>query len=143
VVNAAGTLGGRPVGALRISGADERPRHRGLSHHSLTAYGRVALLPADLAVPDFTGAARLDISQPAAVADLAESVVRGAASLTLHRQILVELSGLDQALRRSPVRLSTMGRDIDADPAYFLASAAAGRHAASLLGRDSGVSRTE
>jgi hypothetical protein len=135
VVNAAGTLGGRPVGALRISGADERPRHRGLSHHSLTAYGRVALLPADLAVPDLADAARLDISQPAAVADLAESVVRGAASLTLHRQILVRLSGLDQALRRSPVRLSTMGRDFDGDPAYFLASAAAGRHAASLLGR--------
>jgi hypothetical protein len=147
VVNAAGTLGGRPVGALRISGADERPRHRGLSHHSLTAYGRVALLPADLAVPDLADAARLDISQPAAVADLAESVVRGAASLTLHRQILVRLSGLDQALRRSPVRLSTMGRDFDGDPAYFLASAAAGRHAASLLGRgpenNGGVNRTE
>jgi len=133
VVNAAGTLGGRPVGALRISGADERARHRGLSHHSLTAYGRVALLPADLAVPDFAHAARLEISQSADVVDLAESVLSGAASLTLHRQILVDLNGLDQALRRSPVRLSTMGRDFDGDPAYFLASAAAGRHAASLL----------
>jgi hypothetical protein len=147
VVNAAGTLGGRPVGALRISGADERPRHRGLSHHSLTAYGRVALLPADLAVPHFADAARLDISHAAAVADLAESVVSGAATLTLHRQVLVELDGLDQALRRSPVTLSTMGRDFDGDPAYFLASAAAGRHAASLLERgperDSGVNRTE
>jgi hypothetical protein len=147
VVNAAGTLSGRPVGALRISGADERPRHQGLSHHSLTAYGRVALLPADLAVPDLANAVHLDISQPAAVADLAESVVRGAASLTMHRQILVELSGLDQALRRSPVKLSTMGRDFDGDPAYFLASAAAGRHAASLLGRgperSGGVNRTE
>jgi hypothetical protein len=134
VVNAAGTLGGRPVGALRISGADERPRHRGLSHHSLTAYGRVALLPADIAVPDFADATRLDISSPAEVADLAESVVAGAASLTRHRQVLVQLSGLDQALRRSPVRLSTMGRDFDGDPAYFLAAAAAGRHAATLLG---------
>ena len=133
VVNAAGTLGGRPVGALRISGADERARHHGLSHHSLTAYGRVALLPADLAVPDFAHAARLEISQSADVVDLAESVLSGAASLTLHRQILVDLDGLDQALRRSPVRLSTMGRDFDGDPAYFLASAAAGRHAASLL----------
>jgi hypothetical protein len=133
VVNAAGTLGGRPVGALRISGADQRARHHGLSHHSLTAYGRVALLPADLAVPDFAHAARLEISQSADVVDLAESVLSGAASLTLHRQILVDLNGLDQALRRSPVRLSTMGRDFDGDPAYFLASAAAGRHAASLL----------
>ena len=134
VVNAAGTLGGRPVGALRISGADDRPRHRGLSHHSLTAYGRVALLPADLAVPDFADAARLDISSPAEVADLAESVVAGAASLTLHRQIMVQLGGLDRALRRSPIKLSTMGRDFDGDPAYFLAAAAAGRHAANLLG---------
>ena len=133
VVNAAGTLGGRPVGALRISGADQRARHHGLSHHSLTAYGRVALLPADLAVPDFAHAARLEISQSADVVDLAEAVLSGAASLTLHRQILVDLNGLDQALRRSPVRLSTMGRDFDGDPAYFLASAAAGRHAASLL----------
>jgi hypothetical protein len=147
VVNAAGTLGGRPVGALRVSGADERPRQQGLSHHSLTAYGRVALLPADLAVPNLADAVHLDISHRAAVADLAESVVRGAASLSMHRQILVELSGLDQALRRSPVKLSTMGRDFDGDPAYFLASAAAGRHAASLLGRgpegDGGVNRTE
>ena len=133
VVNAAGTLGGRPVGALRISGTDERSRHRGLSHHSLTAYGRVALLPADLAVPNLAGAARLDISQSTEVANLAESVITSAASLTRHRQILVELGGLDEALRRTPVRLSTMGRDFDGDPAYFLASAAAGRHAASLL----------
>ena len=32
-----------------------------------------------------------------------------------------------------PVRLSTMGRDLDQDYAYFLTSAAAGRHAAALL----------
>ena len=47
-VNAAGVLGGRPVASLRVSGADPRERHRGMSHHSLTAYGRVALHPADL-----------------------------------------------------------------------------------------------
>jgi hypothetical protein len=33
------------------------------------------------------------------------------------------------------LRLSTMGRDLDGDPAYFLAAAAAGRHAASLLAK--------
>jgi hypothetical protein len=32
--NAALALGGRPVLAARISGADERERHRGLSHHT-------------------------------------------------------------------------------------------------------------
>jgi Protein of unknown function (DUF3866) len=133
-INAAGTLGGRPVGALRISGADPRPRHHGLSHHSLTAYGRVALLPADLAVPDLAGASRLaGIAGLAEAAVLADDIAGKLAALNRHRQVLVELDGLDDALRDSPVRLSTMGRDLDADPAYFLACAAAGRHAASLL----------
>ena len=50
-VNAAAVLGGRPVASLRISEADARQRHRGVSHHSLTAYGRVALAGADVVVP--------------------------------------------------------------------------------------------
>ncbi len=51
VVNAVAVLGGRPVGALRLSDADPRERHRGVSHHALTAFGRVAMAPADLVVP--------------------------------------------------------------------------------------------
>jgi hypothetical protein len=121
-VNAIGTLGGRPVGSLRISDGDGRPRHRGVSHHSLTAYGRVALLPADLPVPDGLDpalAARVD----AALAPLADR----------HRLVRVPADGLIEALRASPVPLSTMGRGLDRDHAYFLAAAAAGRHAAALL----------
>jgi hypothetical protein len=34
VANVALSLGGVPVIAARVSGADERPRHRGLSHHT-------------------------------------------------------------------------------------------------------------
>ena len=115
-VNAVAALGGRPVGALRISAADPRPRHRGLSHHSLTAYGRVALAAADLPVPAGL-ALHLDL----------------AALRQRHRVVLVPTEGLEQALRDSPVALSTMGRNLDADYPYFLANAVAGRHAASLL----------
>jgi hypothetical protein len=123
-VNAAATLGGRPVGSLRISAADRRPRHRGVSHHSLTAYGRVALAPAELVVPD-----GLDPPLAAVVgAALAPLAAR-------HRIVTVPADGLDAALRALPVKLSTMGRDLDGDHAYFLAAAAAGRHAGSLLGR--------
>ena len=43
------------------------------------------------------------------------------------------VDGLEEALALSPVRLSTMGRGMDQDAASFLAAAAAGRHAASLL----------
>ena len=55
-VNAAATLGGRAVASLRVSQADARSRHQGVSHHSLTAYGRVALAPADVPVPLLPGA---------------------------------------------------------------------------------------
>jgi len=133
-VNAAATLGGRPVGSLRVSTADARPRHRGLSHHSLTAYGRVALLPADLAVPDLAGAGALTgIEGLAAVVALAPELDAAVAALPRHRAVRVPLAGLDTALTGSPVPLSTMGRRLDGDPAYFLAAAAAGRHAASLV----------
>src|SRR5699024_11447822 len=42
-LHAAAVLGGQGVATLRVSEADERERHRGLSHHSSTAYGRALL----------------------------------------------------------------------------------------------------
>jgi hypothetical protein len=133
-VNAVSTLAGRPVASLRVSGADPRPRHRGVSHHSLTAYGRVALAAADLPVPDLVTAGRLrGIAGLDAVVAMAAEVEAAARTLTRHRFVRVGLDGLDDALRSSPLRLSTMGRGLDGDPAYFLTAAAAGRHAAGLL----------
>jgi hypothetical protein len=120
-VNAVAALGGRPVASLRVSDADPRERHRGISHHSLTAYGRVALARADIVVPGLPG-------------ELGTRVAAAAAALgTRHAVITVPVDGLEAALRTCPVRLSTMGRGLDEDPAYFLATAAAGRHAARLL----------
>lgn len=133
-INAASILGGRPIGSLRISGADLRERHRGVSHHSLTAYGRVALTSADIVVPRFAEAEQLSgIAQLDQVAAMAPEIVAATATLSRHHLVEVSLNGLDRALLDSPVRLSTMGRGLDQDPAYFLAQAAAGRYAASLL----------
>jgi hypothetical protein len=120
-VNAVGVLGGRPVACLRVSAADPRPRHRGISHHSLTAYGRVALAPADVVVPGLVGELGAEIRAQAAV--LADR----------HTLVDVPVDGLVDALATSPTSLSTMGRGVDEELAYFLAAAAAGRHAAGLL----------
>ena len=120
-VNAAAALGGRPVASLRISFADQRDRHQGISHHSLTAYGRVALTRADVVIPE--------LAEPQA-ARIAGDVTPLAARHTL---VTVPVDGLEEALRACPVPLSTMGRSLDEDREYFLAAAAAGRHAASLL----------
>ncbi len=121
-VNAIAALGGRPVASLRLSDADPRERHQGVSHHSLTAYGRVALAACDVAVPALPEP--LGSRVAAQVAPLAAR----------HRLVTVPVDGLEDALRSCPVPLSTMGRGLDEDRAYFLAAAAAGRHAAGLLG---------
>jgi Protein of unknown function (DUF3866) len=127
-VNAVATLGGRPVACLRVSEADPRERHRGISHHSLTAYGRVALARADVVVPDLPG-------------PFGGRVAAQAAELgTRHSIITVPVDGLQTALEASPARLSTMGRGLTDDLAYFLAAAAAGRHASRLLRGDAAAS---
>src|SRR5690625_966924 len=122
-LNAAAVLGGQPVAALRVSEADPRERHRGVSHHSLTAYGRVALAPADVVVPVEEGELWQRVREQAA--DLCEPAGR-------HRMVEVPTDGLDAALAASPVRLSTMGRGPSDDRAAFIASAAAGGHSAGL-----------
>ncbi|WP_424531933.1 DUF3866 family protein [Sphaerisporangium viridialbum] len=120
-LNAAAVLGGRPVGALRVSEGDLRERHIGVSHHSLTAYGRVALAPAQVVVPELPG-------------QFGERVSAQAAELAARHELVgVPVDGLEEMLRNSPVKLSTMGRGLSEDLAGFLASAAAGRHVASLL----------
>jgi hypothetical protein len=116
-VNAAVAVGARPVAVLRMSGADPRPRHRGVSHHSLTAYGRVALVAADVVVP----------SSWAGLAEPARTV------LQRHRLVEVDDGGLLEVLRPWSPLLSSMGRGLDDDPVAFVAAAAAGRHAAGLL----------
>jgi hypothetical protein len=120
-VNAVNVLGGRAVAALRVSEADERARHRGVSHHSLTALGRVALTPADVIVPELDG-------------DLGVEVRKACEPLAArHRLVSVAVDGLLDALRTAPVPLSSMGRGLAEDPAYFLTAAAAGRHASTLV----------
>jgi hypothetical protein len=125
-VNAVAVLGGRPVASLRVSEADQRERHGGISHHSLTAYGRVALARADVVLPDLPG-------------EFGARVATAAASLAdRHTLVRVSVAGLREALEACPVPLSTMGRGLRDDPAYFLAAAAAGRHAATLQGSPDG-----
>jgi hypothetical protein len=78
-------------------------------------------LPADVVVPLLEGA-------------LGEEVRRMCAPLAeRHRLVEVSVDGLVDAMSQVPTPLSSMGRGLAADPAYFLAAAAAGRHAASLL----------
>ena len=119
--NAVAVLGGRTIGALRISDADPRPRHRGVSHHSLTAFGRVALAGVTLVAPRGLGS------------ELGSQVEEDLAGQPERNPVeWVDSAGLDEALAASPAQLSTMGRGLAEDRTYFLSAAAAGRYAAQI-----------
>ncbi|MDQ3958001.1 MAG: DUF3866 family protein [Actinomycetota bacterium] len=122
VLDAATALGGRAIACLRISFADERPRHRGISHHTVTALTLAATAPADVVVPQIDGALEVLLQRLAEtrVADRHRiHVARGAPGLDL--------------LRGTGIRVASMGRTLDEVPETFLAAAAAGAHAAEYL----------
>lgn len=124
MVNAVNVLGGRPVAIPRISFADPRPRHRGLSHHTVTALGLVALASCSVVLPE------LDNPEMSALLD--EQLARAWAP---DKHQLVTADGrpaLDELAGRG-VRVTSMGRTPEDDPAFFLAAGAAGIHAAGLV----------
>ena len=101
--------GGVPIIAVRWSGADERRRHRGLSHHTATILQRAN--HAVIAVPDGS-----------------ETVV-----IKDHPCESVDTGDVSQILERSGIQITTMGRSIAEDSVFFAYSAAAGIAAASRL----------
>jgi uncharacterized protein DUF3866 len=126
-LNAVGILGGRPVAALRVSFADPRERHRGVSHHSITALSKVALVPVHVAVPAVEDEGRRrSIWDPLREAALQE------------RHQLVETSGrpaLD-LLEEHGIEPESMGRKVAEDPEFFLAAGAAGVLAGRMAAKD-------
>lgn len=100
----AAALGGRTVCCLRASSADERERHRGLSHHSRTVLAlcsrrHVAVWPRGF------GDAPEGLPAEVRIAD-------GAPGLAL--------------LRERGVKVTSMGRTPEQDPLFFHAASAAG-----------------
>ncbi|MGH2597437.1 MAG: DUF3866 family protein [Actinomycetota bacterium] len=116
-LNAATSLGGRPIPALRVSFADARERHRGVSHHSLTILRDVCLVQTDVPVPVLEND------------EQREAVWNALGSAHLEdRHQLVEVDGqpaLDELVARG-VEIRSMGRGVGEDPAFFLAAGAAG-----------------
>ena len=114
-LNAVASLEGRPIAALRLSFADARPRHQVVSHHTLTALSRIALTPVMVAVPDL----------PVEQARVVEDALSAAGVWERHQRQNVEMSALDDIDVRD-VRVKTMGRGPEQDPAFFAAAYAAG-----------------
>jgi hypothetical protein len=115
-LNAARALDGRPIPSLRLSFADDRDRHRGLSHHSRTILRDVCLVETNVPVPVLPDPQRAVVWDALRAAGLHE------------RHQLVEVDGrpaLDELAARG-IEVRSMGRTPEDDPAFFLAAGAAG-----------------
>lgn len=120
-INRVGVLHGHAVALPRVSFSDSRERHRGISHHTLTALGRAALVSADLPVPVLGEAEDKLITRQIEAAGLDRK----------HRIFRYENLSLNH-LEPERKLCSTMGRSLDEDKAFFLAAVAAAKHAAAL-----------
>ncbi len=121
-LNAAAAVGGRGIASLRVSFADERERHRGVSHHTLVALTRIALARSTVAVPRLPDAELQQLESGLASAGVWERHERADA-------------GAGHALPDTRgVECWSMGRTPADDPAFFAAASAAGTVAAEMLG---------
>lgn len=114
-INAAASLGGSPIACLRVSFADTRERHRGLSHHTVSALTTVALAPAIVALPTLSEE----------FSDAIGERLEAAGVWRLHRSVLSPEGGVEPPSLRG-IAVKTMGRGISEDPAFFAAAFAAG-----------------
>jgi hypothetical protein len=121
ILNAAAAIGAAPIAAPRISFADPRDRHRGVSHHTQTALEVVALAPARIAIPPL---------EPERAALVREQLQRACKH---HELVEVDLGDAERMLAESPIPLQSMGRVFGDDPDYFRTAAAAGVLAARSL----------
>ncbi len=124
-INAVAALGGQPIAPLRMSFADARARHRGVSHHSLVALGTVALARAIVVVPPLPSSDAAHVDAALAAAGIWERHTRmdGVASP------LPDTRGIE---------MRSMGRTPVDDPVFFAAAAAAGVVAADHARRSVG-----
>jgi uncharacterized protein DUF3866 len=117
--HAALALGSAVVVVPRLSSADPRERHRGLSHHSETVL-RMLLRPVRVPVPD-------GLSLPSGTA-LGRAVARGG-----HEAMPIDVSVLCDAYLASGLPAGTMGRSFEEDRDFFLAGLAGGAALAALV----------
>ena len=120
ILDAAHALGGVAIACLRMSFADGRDRHVGLSHHSATALRLATRERVLVAVPELPAeqAVRLRDDLVAAGIDRRHDLVDVAAPEVL------------ELFARFGLAITSMGRPAAADPALFQAAAAAGTLAA-------------
>jgi hypothetical protein len=115
IIDGINTLGGQPIAVPRISFADTRERHRGISHHTLTVLKYIAKTSSILPLPELEEPKR----------SIVKEQVQEHGLNNRHRVVYREGELVFGAMEEYGLRTTTMGRGIKDDPDFFLALGAA------------------
>jgi len=126
ILNAVDSLQGIPVAIPRISFADSRKRHKGISHHTLTVLNRVCRVKAVLPLPELEENEMNYILEQLRIDNLMDR----------YKCCIENADEFHDLLADSDLNFTTMGRGIHEDRAFFLTLGAAARTAERLLRGD-------
>lgn len=115
-LNAVAALNGVPIAVPRISFADMRERHHGISHHTLTVLERITLAPALIALPIL----------PEPERSLLQAEIDASSIASRHKIHYFPVDAILDSLISEGIPFSTMGRNVQEDREFFLTASAAG-----------------
>ena len=116
ILDAATGLGGHPIACLRASFADQRDRHRGVSHHTLTALTVGTQSRVLIPIPEVATEVVIQLR-----AELADAGIEAR-----HEVVAVPIPDVLGLFATYGLHVGSMGRPAEADPVLFQCAAAGG-----------------
>ncbi len=110
IVDAVNNLKGKAIAVPRLSFADSRERHFGLSHHSRMALGRLCCTKAHLALPKLSGQKW----------ELINKQLEDSGILLKHEVSFWETHQVEKLLEKEESQLDRMGKSFSQDKEYFV-----------------------
>lgn len=123
ILNAVDTLKGTPLAVPRISFADARPRHRGISHHTMTVLSRVCKVPVLVPLP------LLEEEQNQYILDQ----LYNEGLFERHHICMEESAHSLETMLNCGLKMTTMGRGIEQEREFYQTLAAAAQTAIRLV----------
>lgn len=103
------SMGGKSISVPRISFADKRERHKGLSHHSVTIFNEIMNNRTSIVFPNLSGAEREHLN----------SQIEACSLLKKHNVFFEDGEIVKEAMDYYGLRVRTMGRGYEEDKAFF------------------------
>lgn len=123
IIDAVTDLEGIPICVPRISFMDKRKRHFGISHHTITVLSKISKTRSYIGIPKF--------------ASKKESIIKTQISKhnidKRHNVVFSEFNDIIEILKKSDIKMSTMGRSLEDDTDYFLTVAVNGKIAEGFI----------